>query len=146
MPCVCTNKRSIIMKTMRITSIASHPVYGTFSAVTVDGQPVCVALEPYGRDNKQNISSINPGQYLCKRYSSARYPSTFEITNVAGRSKVLFHVGNWSHDTEGCILLGESFSILNGKWAIGMSGKAFSEFMGLMYGVDEFLLTVVREY
>ncbi len=134
------------MKNMRITTVAGNPHYGTFSAVTVDGQPICVSLEPYARDNEKNVSCINAGQYICKRYSSEKYPNTFEITNVSGRTKVLFHKGNWAHDSQACVLLGESFSVLGGKWAISSSGAAFEEFMKIMKYEEEFLLTIVRAY
>ena len=128
----------------RLTRIASHPEYGTFGALVIDGQPICNTLEPYHRDNEKNISSIPAGQYVCKPYSSERYPNTYEITNIEGRSKVLFHSGNWDDDTMGCILLGESFSTIGSDWVVSDSRGAMGEFMTSVHGT--FQLTIVECY
>lgn len=59
------------------------------------------------RDNpktKENESSCIPeGVYLCKRYSSPKYPSTWEVIGVSGRSKILFHPANTVDELLGCI-------------------------------------------
>jgi hypothetical protein len=129
----------------RITRIASDPNHGTFGVLVIDGQPVCNTLEPYHRDNERNISSIPSGQYICKKYSSERYPSTYEVTGVQNRSSVLFHSGNWDDDTMGCILLGESFGTIGSDWVISQSRDAMTEFMQTMHGA-EFKLTIVDCY
>lgn len=134
------------MVNLRLTRIASNPREGTFGAITLDGRPICLTLEPYHRDNERNISSIPSGQYLIKRVDSPTYGNTFEITNIQGRSSVLFHWGNRDDNTQGCILLGEEFGELNGDWAVLSSKKGFNEFIKLMAYQDEAILTIVESY
>lgn len=134
------------MKFVRLTRISSHPEYGTFGVLTIDGLPQCVTLEDYKRDNKHNISCIPTGQYICKRYHSQKHPNTFEVTNVEGRSYILFHIGNTHKDTEGCILLGSRFGEINKYKAIIDSTNAFKDFMEVMKDEDEFILTISEHY
>lgn len=93
-----------------------------------------------------NISSIPVGTYICKRYHSAKFPDTFEVTGVPGRGSILFHAGNTAEDTHGCILLGRSWGWLYGdKRAVLNSGDTFKEFLALTASVDEFTLTIIDE-
>ncbi len=134
------------MKNVRMSRFASHPEHGTYAPLSIDGQPMCVTLEPYNRDNESNISCIPAGPYICKRIKSPTYGWTFEITNVQGRTNVLFHWGNRDNNTEACILVGEEFGTLYGDWAILSSKKAFKEFMNVMKNETEFLLTITESY
>lgn len=131
---------------VRLTRIASNPEFGTFGTLVVDGKPICLTLEPYSRDNETNISSIPNGQYICKKIVSPSYGETFEVTNIQGRSSILFHWGNLDTNTEGCILLGEEYGELSGQWAVLSSKKAFVEFMGYMQDIDAFTLTIIEAY
>lgn len=63
---------------------------------------------------------------------------TFELLDVPGHSGILFHVGNFNRDSDGCILLGRSY----GQSAIYESWDAFKEFMDFMAGINEFNLFV----
>ena len=91
-------------------------------------------------DNQKNISCIPTGIYICKRYSSDKYPNTFEITNVPNRTKILFHVANWAHNVEGCIGLGTHK--LPDKTGVGSSKRAISKFMKEMLLVNEFQIEI----
>ena len=127
---------------VRITRIAASPKDGTFGVLTMDGEPVCVTLEDYDRSNATSISCIPTGSYTCERYSSAKYPDTYEITNVEGRSYILFHKGNTDDDTSGCILLGSHFGYLGDRKAVLGSTAAFKEFMKKLEGVNYFNLVI----
>ena len=131
---------------VRIVRIASNYRHGTFGSLVFDGQPICNTLEPYQRDNEVSISNIPCGQYICKRVQSPTYGNTFEVTNIQGRSSVLFHWGNIDDNTRGCILLGEQFGLLNNNWAVLSSKVAFNEFINRLEGYDEFTLTIVESY
>lgn len=87
---------------------------------------------------------LPPGDYVCVR-GFHRLPSmvdvfeTFEITNVPGHTGILFHVGNFNKDSEGCVLL-----------AYGRKGNdlieskaGFQAFMDYVDGIDQFDLTVI---
>jgi hypothetical protein len=134
------------MEVVKIIRVETHPDYGTFGVMTIGGTATCVTLEPYSRDNASNVSCIPTGQYICKRYSSRKYPDTFEITGIQGRSYVLFHAGNVDENTAGCVLLGSEFGTLGGDRAILESGKAFNSFINNFKGQDQFRLTIVEEY
>lgn len=84
----------------------SSKVYGTLGILSINKKIFCCTIEESDCENESNISSIPTGQYICRRYSSARYPNTFEVIDVTGRSGILFHAGNTEKDTQGCILVG----------------------------------------
>ncbi|MBC17657.1 MAG: hypothetical protein CL942_11475 [Desulfovibrio sp.] len=117
---------------------------GTFGVLKLNGQAYCVTLEPPQRGNVQNISCIPAGEYHCKRVSSPRFGETYEITDVPGRSHILFHAGNVVGDTSGCVLLGRHFGRLGTSRAVLDSGRTFSDFITQCEGNNEFPL-VIRE-
>ena len=68
---------------------------GTYGVLMAKSQPpFAVTYELPWRDNQKSISCIPAGEYICRRYSSEKYKDTFEVTDVPGRSYILFHVGN----------------------------------------------------
>lgn len=117
---------------------------GTCGVLLSNGHPFALTMENPWLENKTNISCIPAGVYICKRVQSPKFGNTFEVTNVAGRSHILFHKGNTKDDTHGCILVAEQFGYLNGKVAILSSKAGFNEFMTIMKDVDKFLLTIRR--
>ena len=99
--------------------------------------------------NKRTMSSIPAQQYICQRYSSAKYPDTFEVTNVPGRSFVLWHPGNRKKDTRGCILVGQYPAKLQGDWSdrgVWNSGNTFKNFMLRLKDYEQFHLTITEVY
>jgi hypothetical protein len=99
---------------------------GCFGVLMYLGVPFAVTLErTFGQD-----TIIPAGTYNCvaRRYNRGGY-QTFEITGVAGHSLLLFHKANWETDLQGCVGIGESFAVLDGKLAIAQSGEGFNEFM-----------------
>lgn len=118
---------------------------GTYGVLHVVGQaPFCVTLELPWRDNQRRVSSIPDGHYRCARVNSPKFGDTFEITGVPGRSHVLFHAGNDTGDTEGCVLVGNQYADLDGDGVrdIGASRIAWNVFKALTRGWREFPLTV----
>jgi hypothetical protein len=67
---------------------------------------VLSTLELPWKDNHKQISCIPAGTYKVERYSSPKFPNTFQVLNVPNRSAILLHVGNYNTDTLGCILVG----------------------------------------
>lgn len=87
------------------------------------------------------------GTYTCKRgmhrlHGMTHDFETFEVTNVPGHVGILFHVGNFNKDSEGCILLGSAVAPYKGGHMITNSRKEFAEFMELQKGVSQFILEV----
>ena len=102
---------------------------GTFGALRLGGEVLCVTLEPPDRGNLPEVSCIPAGEYGCRRVESPSFGTTFEIGGVPGRSHILFHQGNVSADTRGCVLLGQGFGMIGGERAIVRSRPAFREFL-----------------
>lgn len=85
----------------------SNSVVGDFE-VSINNKHVLTlsSLELPWRNNLPNISCIPEGEYKCKPYSSAKYNNVYEVTGVMNRSYILIHIGNFTTDTRGCILVG----------------------------------------
>lgn len=72
-------------------------------------------------NNQRNISCICPGVYLVLPHVSPNHGECFKVyeldgSEVRGRSQILFHVGNYYTNTNGCICpgSGEKLQDLNG--------------------------------
>jgi len=89
---------------------------------------------------------LQPGVYKCVRGTHKLHDGiafeTFEVTGVEGHSGILFHVGNWNKDSDGCILVGDGLSTSKQGTMITNSKVLFHDFMALQAGVDSFTLTV----
>ena len=72
------------------------------------------ALELPDRNNATAISRINAGKYICKLRYSLKFGWHFIVENVEGRSYILIHFGNTYKHTNGCILVGNAFTDLDG--------------------------------
>jgi hypothetical protein len=106
-----------------------------------NGIPLMVSLELPYIGNQRNISSIPKGIYLCKYYESKKYKQAYEVLNVVGRSNILIHKGNKVSDTDGCILVGSEFGIIDNEPAILNSSKAFKELYDII-GKEDFELII----
>lgn len=114
----------------------------TFGVLLDNKTPFCLTLERPWLENKRSVSCIPEGTYLCYRVKSLKFGDTFEVTEVPGRSHILFHAGNFVNDTHGCIITGEQYEPLGGENAVIASGKAFKEFKDKLKGKDQFILTI----
>ena len=119
---------------------------GTFGVLIESGIPFALTVERQWLNNQSNISCIPEGGYLCKRVKSPRFGNTFEVTDVEGRSHILFHKGNLDDDSHGCILVGEKFGQLGSSSGILESNQGFNEFMVLLDDVDEFSLNIINHF
>lgn len=131
---------------VRLIRVETNPIYGTFGILLIDGESFCVTLEPYDRDNQKSISNIPAQQYICEKFRSPSYGFTYRIKNIQGRSKVLFHAGNYARNTRGCIILAQYFGKIRGDRAVLNSGFTFKKFMDILRGNLEFMLTIVESY
>ena len=124
-----------------------HRTWGIYGVLIGADGPFIVTLELPWLDNAQRTSSIPQGVYVCKRVQSPKFGNTFEVTGVRGRGNILFHSGNSTADTHGCILTGASFDPvggMNGKNGVTGSKLAWDELMDMQRGVDSFTLTVAN--
>ena len=78
--------------------------------ITPEGNKYATIERPW-LDNKVNVSCIPKGTYICKNgHNSPKFGRTISVKNVAGRTDILMHVGNYVHDSLGCILVNSSFN------------------------------------
>lgn len=105
------------------------------------GNYKCCTMENPWLDNAREISCIPAGTYICKNnHKSPNHGMSISVTGVPNRTHILVHVGNWTSNTLGCILVGQSIKDLNTRPMVTSSGNTLKELMGKL--PDEFLLVV----
>lgn len=97
----------------------------------------------------EGIPKVAPGMYNVVRHPPNRLPyETFMLENVPdfeGQpvTGILFHIGNFNNDSDGCILLGTDVDIIHGRKAVLHSRDAFGKFMMALQDMESFTLEVV---
>lgn len=121
-------------------------VSGVFGVLLSKGFK-CETLEHSYYDQPENeyIPKVPEGTYLCRKgehrlLGMEKDFETFEIENVPGHTNILFHIGNYNKDSDGCVLLGA----IRMRDAVASSGDTFNRFMKFLDGVNEFNLDVVN--
>lgn len=87
-------------------------------------------------------SRIPAGSYICKPVSTPKFEDVYLVTNVPGRTGILFHWGNTEKDTTGCILVGLMAGMLGPNPAVKLSKDAMNLMRGLV-GPNPFHLDIV---
>jgi hypothetical protein len=82
------------------------------------GEHICDTLELAWNNNDSDTSCIPAGSYICIPHDSAKFPDTWEVSDVPDRSAILIHNGNVEENTHGCILVGDSEGMLNNQPAV----------------------------
>lgn len=108
---------------------------GAFGVLSHAGLPFAVTLErTYPFAGGRQMVKIPPGRHACTPttfHGGKPTPyATFEIL-VPGHARLLFHRGNVEDDSEGCVLVAESYGVLQERAAILASAEGFKEFMRL---------------
>ncbi len=98
-----------------------------------------VTLENPKRETSAD-DRIPAGKYICRRVDSPKFGDTFEVTNVPGRTHILFHAGNFESSTSGCILLGMRRA---SESSIADSRVAVVQFLNHCAGLDHFDLEIL---
>lgn len=110
----------------------------TISKVSVDGTFVCYGLEDEHRTQKlPKETRIPAGSYEIRLRTEGgkhtqyqkRFPGFHQgmlwLQDVPGFEFILIHIGNKEEETDGCLLVGESYS--EGSMTIGQSAKAYEK-------------------
>ena len=112
------------------------------------GNHFCYVLEhAYPVNGSGFQPKLMAGDYACARgmhslHSNPKAFETFEVTGVQGHTGILFHVGNFNNDSDGCLLLGDKI-VPGAPQIVSNSITTFAKFMELQDGVSEFMLTVI---
>lgn len=96
-------------------------------------------LERAWQDNKNDVSCIPTGCYKVVPFSSLEHPNVFKLLEVPDRDGVLIHVGNYTSNTKGCILVGLG---VNGVTPMVSNSDEAMMFLRSLIGNDTFTLTI----
>lgn len=112
----------------------------TIGELLVDGLFECFTLEDKERQVKiKGETAIPKGTYKVIINESNRFKRQLPLLlNVPNFEGVRIHSGNSNHDTEGCILVGQS----RNKNYIGQSRKAFEKLFKKMQKAKEITLII----
>lgn len=133
------------MKEIRLPRIAENED-GTFGVLCDGYVPFALTLEPKWEFNQPFISCIPAGEYICVKIHSPTFGDTYEITDVSGRSQILFHKITGVKGTKGCIGVGEQFEPYGEyKTALMKGTKGFNELMKRVEGELKFRL-IIKSY
>ena len=112
----------------------------TIGELTIDGKFECYTLEDKEITVKiKGETAISKGTYKVIINQSNRFKKLLPLLlNVPNFEGVRIHPGNSNHDTEGCILVGQSIS----KDYISKSRKAFEKLFKKMQLAKEITLTI----
>ncbi len=108
--------------------------------MTVNGIFECFTLEDVERPVKiKGETAIPKGTYKVIINQSNRFKRQLPLLlNVPGFEGVRIHAGNTNHDTEGCILVGQT----RHKEFIGKSRKAFDKLFKKMQKAKDITLSI----
>ena len=81
-------------------------------------EELCKTLENPYINNKKYISCIPCGIYYCESFSGGTNKNVWEVKSVPGRTHILFHIGNTEKETQGCILVGQTYGFINDDIAV----------------------------
>ena len=99
----------MILELCRVGCVSSGPQFGVLK---INDAFCCLTLERPWLTNIPKVSSIPLGTYTCIKTENRQtsggmvIPVTYEVMDVTNRSGILFHIGNYMEDTQGCILPG----------------------------------------
>ena len=112
----------------------------TVGELTVNGLFQCYTLEDIEREVKiKSETAIPKGTYKVIINRSNRFKRLLPLLiDVPGFEGIRIHSGNSNHDTEGCILVGETRS----KDFIGKSRKAFNALFEKMKKAESITITI----
>lgn len=123
---------------------------GIFGALLdVNGTPLYSTLEHAFQSEKETdkwYAALSIGTYTCERgmhrLANMIPFETFEVMKAPGHWGILFHVGNYNKDSNGCILVGSMRISTGAGLMISASKKAFATFMQIQKDLDSFQLEV----
>ena len=119
-----------------------------------NGVPLAYSLEhAYTNDEGKTWLPKIPltGQFICVRgmhqlEGMTKPFETFEVTGVPDHTNILFHMGNFDKDSEGCILVGRDIvTQADGTDMVTKSLHTFEDLMNSLVGVKEFMLNISVE-
>ena len=116
----------------------SYNSWGVISELAdIGGKIIAVTLEhAFEQPDGSYAPKVPAGTYTCMlgthHLDHGGPQQLYEVKNVPGHTGILFHKGNYNHDSDGCILLGSSLDKVD--QCVVSSEAAFDAFMALQAG------------
>lgn len=114
----------------------------TIGKLSIDANPFCYTLEDIVRPDGikiQNETAIPAGRYKVEITWSERFQKELpELRHVHGFTYIRIHSGNTPNDTEGCILVGRTYS----HNFVGDSRITLAKLMTKLKGATSIWITV----
>lgn len=137
------------MKTTEVTlqRIQQSPsAEETIGKLNMSGRYECWVLEDQKRDVKvKGDTRIPAGRYEIKLRTEGRihqnylakfgadfHKGTLHLQGVPNFQYILIHIGNTEKDTEGCLLTGKTYTVVNGHFTIQQSTAAYKELYAII--------------
>ena len=120
---------------------------GIFGEITdANGNFLFISLEHAYPVEGALAAKVPNGTYVCKRGVHELHDGvsfeTFEVI-VPNHTGILFHIGNYGSDSEGCFLVASGMgNTLAGGKMVTDSKNAFIKFMTLQNSINEFYVTI----
>lgn len=116
---------------------------GVLGVLLLNGAPLCFTIEKPWKNNNHFISCVPEGTYKVKRVNHRKFGETYEVTNVPNRAGIFFHCGNYSAETEGCILIGDG---ANGKKELPVINDSRNAMARFRKSIVEMDVLVINHY
>lgn len=126
---------------LTLTRLTRHKDY-TIGALMHSDEWLCFTMENPWLDNQKIISCIPQGHYVCTLHNGSKYKDTWIVQDVLDRNGIVFHVGNVSDDTQGCILPGLNIGKLWDKAAVLKSRIAMDKLRDYINTNNDFTLAI----
>lgn len=106
----------------------------TIGYLVADGKVICYTLELPWKDNLNDISCIPIGTYSGILRYDKKDGWRIQLENVPYRTGVQIHLGNYTREIKGCVLVGTNANIDN--CSVQNSSIAYSELKKAFYGTS----------
>jgi hypothetical protein len=135
---------------MIVLDRTAHTPWGTFGTLRLPDGTAFPTIERRWEYNAKGKSCIPAGTYEMRQRASAMVYRTsgnlfhqgWEITGVKDRSLIMIHPGNWSSDSNGCVLVGRAHAVVKGIPGVTSSRPAFEDLMRRLSTRDTWQITI----
>jgi len=139
----------ITMPSIHLERFAYAPD-GVFGRLTLPNGEKLYTVERPWLGNRPFESCIPDGVYrlqkrispVVERTSGGEFFEGWEVTDAPERDYIMLHPGNWPENFEGCIGVGDDYTIIEGRNAITNSRDSFRKLMKQLDGVDAWDLVI----
>lgn len=130
-----------------------YPDEGTFGTLTM-GDFTCYTVERQWLDNTPSLSCIPTGDYYAEWHDSPKFGASLIIyggsvskgpTHGFLRSGILIHPANWSDQLQGCIGLGDKFTVMDNRAAVTNSRKTVADFLNRINIEEVYYLRITHD-